>query len=319
MKRKIKWLIPESYNNDYQYYRQWITDAWIKDGGDIFSHKYINLNLRKIFGKFNFFSALIPDNVKSKDALVVLCGAHPNYSAWPLMYTHELIPIIWDCWPKYHKTVIKSIIDCHIKTVFCTSSQTCDLIKNSLPNTNVYWLPEGIDIDSYSRGAELKDRKIDVLELGRQLQKLHDSLVDFSACNDINHLYSKPGSLLFENFEDLTQGLADAKITICYPRCDTHPEMAGNIETLTQRYWECMLSGTLIVGRTPKELLDFCGYNPVIELKNNSAEEISYLLKNIDDYQPLVDKNCEFARCHASWESRIPVIKRTLDDLGYIL
>lgn len=319
MHRKVKWLVPETYKNDYQYYRQWITEAWSKSGGTLYYHRYMSFKTRMFLGKLNFLSVLVPDCIKSHEALVVLCGAHPNYSAWPLMYTHELIPIIWDCWPKYHKTIINSIRQNKIKTVFCTSSQTRDLIKNALPNTNVYWLPEGIDIDSYRRGPLLKEREIDVLELGRQLQDLHLSLVESSNTYHIKHLYSKPGDLLFKDFTELTKGIADAKITICYPRCDTHPEMAGNIETLTQRYWECMLSGTLIVGRSPKELIDFCGYNPVIELKENTAEEIDHILENIDVYQSLADKNQAFARNHASWHSRMPYIREKLISLGYVI
>lgn len=311
--------MPETFKNDYQYYRQWITDAWRETGGEIYNHTYISLTKRKLLGKLNFLSSLVPDSMKSQEALVVLCGAHPNYSAWPLMYTHELIPIIWDCWPKYHRTTINSIKQSKIKTVFCTSSQTCDLIKHELPNTNVYWLPEGIDIDSYRRGPLLRERTIDVLELGRQLQELHQSLVVSSNTYHINHLYSKQGELLFKDFTELTKGLSDAKITICYPRCDTHPEMAGNIETLTQRYWECMLSGTLIVGRSPRELIDFCGYNPVVELNRNSAEEIVHILENIEAYQSIADKNYEYARCHASWKSRMPYLKEKLMDLGYVL
>ena len=54
----------------------------------------------------------------------------------------------------------------------------------------------------------------------------------------------------------------------------TQPEVAGDIETLTQRYWECMFSRMVMVGHAPQELIDFIGYNPVIELSDKiSAEE----------------------------------------------
>lgn len=319
MERVIKWLVPETYNNDYQYYRQWITDSWEKSGGQVYEKHYFSLKLRMILGKLNFLANLIPDKIKSQDALIVLCGAHPNYSAWPLMYTHELIPIIWDCWPKYHKTIISSIKQNKIRTVFCTSSQTRDFIKSKLPQVNVYWLPEGIDIDSYKCGEPLKYRNIDVLELGRQLPKLHDALLKINTNHIINHQYSKPGKLLFKTFDDLKEGIANAKITVCYPRCDTHPEMAGDIETLTQRYWECMLSGTLIVGRAPKELIEFCGYNPMINLNDDGANQIIEILSHIDDYQSLVEKNRECALKKSSWDSRMPFIKETLLSLGYVL
>ena len=34
---------------------------------------------------------------------------------------------------------------------------------------------------------------------------------------------------------------------VCFPQCDTNPMKAGNLETLTQRYWEAMLSGWSLI------------------------------------------------------------------------
>lgn len=319
MSRIIKWLIPDKYKNDYQLYRQWITEAWIRSGGKTKKGIRLDWKTKQLFGKFNVMAGLVPDVLKCNDALICCCGGFPNYSAWPYTYTHELIPIIWDCWPQYHKRMLASLRQCKIKTVFCTSSQTRDIIKSTYPDINVFWLPEGIDTEVYKSGGLLKERSIDVLELGRQLPELHQSLIESNNSNNINHQFSKPGELLFKDFNDLVNGLSDSKITICYPRCDTHPDMAGNIETLTQRYWECMLSGTLIVGRAPKELIEFCGYNPIVDLKENTAQEISDILSHIEDFQPLVDKNLEFARENASWDSRMPYLRKHLLELGYIL
>ena len=59
--------------------------------------------------------------------------------------------------------------------------------------------------------------------------------------------------------------------------------MAGKIETLTQRYWECMLSRCLIVGRAPFELINLIGYNPVIEVEwGNESEQLLRILNNIE-------------------------------------
>ena len=87
--------------------------------------------------------------------------------------------------------------------------------------------------------------------------------------------------------------MGDAKVTIALPRSMTQPEIAGDIETLTQRYWECMFSRMVMVGHAPQELVDFIGYNPVVELRDDiSAEDlIADVLEHIDDYQPLVDRN----------------------------
>ena len=97
------------------------------------------------------------------------------------------------------------------------------------------------------------------------------------------------------------------KVTITLPRSMTQPEVAGDIETLTQRYWECMFSRMVMVGHAPQELIDVIGYNPVIELSDKiSAEElIADVIEHIEDYQALVDKNRETAERLGSWDVRM--------------
>ena len=92
------------------------------------------------------------------------------------------------------------------------------------------------------------------------------------------------------------------------------------METLTQRYWECMLSGTLIVGHAPKELVDLLGYNPVIELETDEdiGNRFSQILDNISSYQELADKNLAAARENASWDTRMTRILQQLRQLGYM-
>lgn len=87
----------------------------------------------------------------------------------------------------------------------------------------------------------------------------------------------------------------------------TQPEMAGDIETLTQRYWECMFSRLVMVGHAPQELVDFIGYNPIIELRDDISAEalIRDVLEHIDDYQELVNKNWETAERLGSWDVRM--------------
>ena len=91
------------------------------------------------------------------------------------------------------------------------------------------------------------------------------------------------------------------------PRSITQPEIAGDIETLAQRYWECMFSRIVMVGHAPQELVDFIGYNPVIELREDISAEALILdvLKHIEDYQSLVDKNRETAERLGSWDVRM--------------
>ena len=122
--------------------------------------------------------------------------------------------------------------------------------------------------------------------------------------------------MLFPDFDSMVAGIRSSKITICYPQCDTKPWRAGNIETLTQRYWEGMLSGTLIAGRAPKELIDLCGYNPVITFGEHPAQQIEDVLDHIEDYQELADRNRKYAEENADWSKRIPIVMKALEGNG---
>lgn len=81
-----------------------------------------------------------------------------------------------------------------------------------------------------------------------------------------------------------------------------------------------MLSGTLIVGHAPKELVDLLGYNPVIELETDEdiGSRLSQILDNISSYQELADKNLAVARENASWDTRMTRLLPQLRQLGYM-
>lgn len=206
-----------------------------------------------------------------------------------------------------------------------TSSQVAQRIKESLPNINVHWLPEGINVLDYVPGRDLVERSIDIYELGRQKADYHRILCDLKSenvfssffCNeyDINGITTK---LAFPTAKDLLNALPDIKIVISFPQVDTHPEKVGDIETLTQRYWEAMLSRNLIIGRAPNELIRLIGYNPVIDVNwEDPKKQLSDILLNIGSYQKLVDKNYQAARKVASWDNRVKDIIAILQTSGY--
>ena len=67
-----------------------------------------------------------------------------------------------------------------------------------------------------------------------------------------------------------------------------------------------------------QELIDFIGYNPVIDIDWSAPEnQILSILSNIAQYQKWVDKNYETARNLASWDLRIQQIKTILSQNGY--
>ena len=297
---------------DYQFFRQWVAEAWMKSGGKIRHDLDLSWKVKIGLEKVGLVRSL-PNCLKNGKRLIVLCGGRPGYFAWPWCYRYEIVPVMWDCWPKYWPHLPRFIRCNHIRTIFCTSSQTAEYVRKTCPKVNAVWLPEGIDVESYPMGRPLAERPVDVLEMGRQMKPVHDCLVELAQKRPLRHVFQAGKGLLFPDFASLTQGLRDAKMAVCYPRCDTHPGMAGNVETLTQRYWECMLSGALIVGRAPRELIDFCGYNPVITLGDHPGEKIREVLDNIADYQELADRNRAFAEKHAGWDGRMSIIRKNLE------
>ena len=70
----------------------------------------------------------------------------------------------------------------------------------------------------------------------------------------------------------------------------------------------------VMIGHAPEELVDFIGYNPVIELREDtSAEElVVYVLEHLEDYQDLVDRNRNTAECLGSWNVRMKWLMKEL-------
>lgn len=290
----------------HQFFREWFADACVRAGARVHFDFDLPWNVKLVLGKLGLCFPLFCGK-----KLLVLSGGRPEYFAWPWCYFHEIVPVVWDCWPKYRLRLVRFVQRNRVRTIFCTSSQTADFVRAECPNVNAVWLPEGIDVNSYPCGPRLADRPVDILEMGRVMPKVHDAINQADFGRSIKHLYPQ-GKLLFPDFDSLTKGMRDSKIGICYPRCDTHPEIAGNVETMTQRYWEFMLSGTLIAGRAPRELVEFCGYNPVVELNDHPVETLKAILEDPARYQVLVDRNRMFAVAQASWDSRMAIIKEHL-------
>lgn len=236
-----------------------------------------------------------------------------SFDTFPDYITHEVIPFIWDVWPDNIERIISWIRIHHIKTAVFTSSQATRIIKERFPLLNVCTIHEGINTDDYCEGKLLKDRNIDFLEYGRNIDKVVK--YDFGNLSIIRG--QKDGKNLLST-EDLKKYLQNAKIAAAYPKNWTDPQNAGDIETLTQRYWECMLSRCLMIGHAPKELNDLIGYNPVIEVDTtNPDKQLFNIIDTIDSYQGFVDKNREVALIHGNWVSQMEQLRDWLNSVGY--
>ena len=233
-----------------------------------------------------------------------------SFDAFPDYARYEIIPMVWDCWPCYFEKMCSWIKKHHIQTAIFTSSQTAERIQTRFPELNVMFCPEAVDTTKYGEGKLLKERKIDILEFGRYS--------NVNVNEKLNYVCTKVDGKFIYNNDQLYDMMGDAKITIALPRSMTMPEVAGEIETLTQRYWENMLSRMVMVGHAPKELVDLIGYNPVIELdKEHATEQIMDILAHIEDNQELVDKNRETALRLGDWALRIKDVMTFLSQCGY--
>lgn len=232
-------------------------------------------------------------------------------------YTHyEIIPFVWDCWPRYFEKMCRWIDKHQVRTAIFTSSQTAERMRQKFSEMNIYYCPEAVDTSHYSQGKTLNERTIDVLEFGRRSNlNLNENQ---NENNSYNYVCTKVNGKFTYTNEQLYEAMGDAKITIALPRSITQPEVAGDIETLTQRYWENMLSRMVMVGHAPKELIDLIGYNPVIEIEKEYAnEQIEDILAHIDNYQELVNKNRETALRFGDWTIRMKEVMTLLSNLGY--
>ena len=298
------------YNHGINFKMQ-VYDAWVKMGGKTMPSHYPPHFLHGFAYKKELPSIW---KSKRKAQLRFVEPVSISFDTFPDYARYEIIPMIWDCWPMYFEKTCHWFIKHHVRTAIFTSSQTADRMKKRFPQMNILTITEGIDTSKYNEGKKLNERSIDLLEFGRRNKKVFD----VSLPQNYTHLYSKNGEHLFKTEQDLVYGLADSKITICYPRCDTQPQKAGDIETLTQRYWEAMLSRIVIVGRAPKELIDLIGYNPVIEIgKENQKERIIDIINHINNYQSLVDRNNDTAKKMGSWDIRARQIMDWLRSSGY--
>lgn len=286
-------------------------NAWIKAGGKVAGSHY---PIRVLHGFV--FRYELPTIIKS-DREARLRFVEPvsiRFDTFPDYARYEIIPVVWDCWPDMFETTCRWFSRHDVRTAIFTSSQTAALMRRRFPEMNILTVTEGIDTSLYDAGKELKDRNIDLLEFGRSNKRIFKTVLPDSikhVCTNVN------GHYIYDN-EQLFRAMADARMTVSLPRCDTQPEKAGDIETLTQRYWEAMLSRIVMIGRAPKELTDMTGYNPVVDLDAEHANgQIAYMLAHIEEYQPLVDRNRECALKMADWTLRMKTAKDWLKEKGY--
>jgi hypothetical protein len=239
-----------------------------------------------------------------------------RFDTFPYYATHEVIPFIWDCWPCYYDKMESWFNRHKTRTAIFTSRMEMEEMQKRYPQAKMLWCPEAVDATLYKKWKPLAERTINLLEFGRSNERVLGKIsIDNHVCTYVD------GKFIYSN-EELYEAMGDAKMTICLPKSMTHPDVAQGVETLTQRYWEAMLSRMLIVGHAPKELIDVCGYNPVLELPDKKEEINTFILdilSHIEDYQNYVDFNRQTALEKGLWSIRMKGVVKWLGEIGYSL
>lgn len=220
---------------------------------------------------------------------------------------------LFDAWPHYYPLLVKFLSDFSVDPVFVSSQQSAENLSRMTGHRGIHWIPEGVDPCRYHY-SPYTDKTIDLLFMGRRFEPVHRKMVGPLAEKGVTYLYTREeGGLVFPDFSSFREGLAQTRISVCYPASVTHPERAAGVETMTNRYLQSMASKCLVVGKTPAEMIALFGYDPVIALEEGDpAGHILDILAHFDRYVPLIERNYDAVRNHHTWLHRWQEMTRWL-------
>jgi len=238
---------------------------------------------------------------------------------FPKCYFAETIVYAFDCWPALYGRWEKFFRRHRTRVAFFSARQSAEHFQTSVPEMESLWLPEAVEASLYRGDKPLRERTIDVLELGRRSAPYHDAIVAPLARSGRVHKFEPtPGMIIFPTFEELVAGFADAKVSVCFPSSMTHPQRSGDVETITHRYFESMAAGCVVVGRAPRELIDLFGYNPLIEADmSDPARQVDAILRDIDAHAELATRNRARVMEIGTWDARVRTLLEQLKARGY--
>lgn len=231
-----------------------------------------------------------------------LCFAEPvsiTFDTFPVVATHEVVPFLWDCWSHTLPRLCRWLKRHRVRRAVVTSAVAADNLRVQLPQLDVLTVTEGVLPELFPAGLPLAERDIDVYHYGGRASLLHTT----------------PGLWREQRYgtnEEFHDRLKRARLTFVAPKHDIEPRYATH-DTLTQRYWECMFSRIVMLGRAPQELIDLIGYNPVLPCRPEEFQtKALHVLAHIADYQPLVDRNRVTARHYGDWAYTMNRVKQWL-------
>lgn len=212
---------------------------------------------------------------------------------------------LFDAWPSRHAAIRDLVESWGIQYAFVSSSQAAMRLTEISDSCTFMWVPEGVDPLRYQRRSPL-ERDIDVIQLGRRYDEHHAIIAPELAAAGKQYVYEQAkGEIVFADRQDFIAGLARARVSICVPSSVTHPERAGDVETMTTRYLQSMASKCLVLGHAPREMIELFGYNPVVEIEMaRAAEQVLEVLSDYEAYLPLIERNYEAVVASHTWARR---------------
>jgi hypothetical protein len=201
---------------------------------------------------------------------------------------------IWDAWEPRLEEIAALAREAKINILLVSSLQSSELLRSTLREVcDVHWVPEAVDVSEY-RAKPWKEKKIDVLAFGRSLPRYKEAIKSLST-KGLNCVLDQR----FATREEFISALADAKISICFPRTVTDPDVAGQISTVTHRYLQSMAAKCLIVGETPIEAQQMFGYDPIVAVDwRDPVGQLLHITTHPESFAPLIERNFAALSCH---------------------
>ena len=245
-------------------------------------YTFLNTTLRPILGSIRKSGAILSLNFPYRHYLF-----GKTFPYFGLSYETRAF-WTYDVWEPGFDTFERLVREAKINLLMLSSFQaTQHFRRRRIPDCEVHWVPESIDPSRYL-ARPWSERTVDILAFGRPHLRYHARIAAECVRDRINYVF-QPN---YPTFQDLAQGLANAKLCVCFPSSVTNPESAGMVSTLTMRYLEAMASRCLLIGEPPAEACKLLRYNPVVEVDwSDPVGQIKLLLREADAYQPLIEKN----------------------------
>ncbi|RZJ58543.1 MAG: glycosyltransferase family 1 protein [Hymenobacter sp.] len=250
---------------------------------------------------------------KKRGAIISLGLPYRNYlfsKTFPYFALNYDLRVLWtyDVWEPRYAEVAELVRESRVGLLLLSSWQATEHFRGlNLAGCTVQWVPETINPATY-RSKPWAERTTNLLSFGRSFLDYHRRVVAGCQAHQITYKYQeqsetkdvatqgmKTAALQFPTEEAFLDGLADAQICLCFPRSLTHPQLAGEVSTLTLRYLQAMAAKCLVLGAAPLEATRLFGYNPVVEVDwQDPVGQLQTILRNPAPYQALIERNYAF-------------------------